>query len=93
MPVNLSEGNKQTFIQYLKKTGIDDWQIAWESWERGYSQHLTPAWPDLEREVFTPALNALFGPNGASANVGTVLKELAPKAQQLLTTLGAPPKV
>jgi hypothetical protein len=38
-------------------------------------------------------MTALFGPNGASANVATVFKELQPKAQQILTTLGAPPKV
>ena len=93
MPVTLNEEHKQTFIRFIKNSNIDDWQLAWESWERGYSQHLTPAWPDLEREVFTPALNALFGPNGASGNPGTVFRELAPKAQQLLTTLGAPPKV
>ena len=92
MPVTLSEDAKQTFIRYLKNTGIDDWQIAWEAWESGYSQHLTPAWPDLERDVFGPAVTALFGPNGASSSAATVLKELAPKAQQILTTLGTPPK-
>jgi multiple sugar transport system substrate-binding protein len=92
MPVNLSEANKQTFINFLKKSNIDDWQIAWQAWESGYSQHLTPAWPELERDVLVPAINALLGPDGASANVATVLKEQAPKAQQILTSLGAPPK-
>lgn len=92
MPVNLSEGNKQTFINFLKKNNIDDWQIAWQSWDNGYSQHMSPAWPDLERDVLTPAIAALLGPNGASGNVATVLKEYAPKAQQILTSLGAPPK-
>jgi multiple sugar transport system substrate-binding protein len=91
MPVNLSEGNKQTFIRYLKNSNIDDWQIAWDVWDAGYSQHMTPAWPDLERDVLTPAMASLFGPNGGSANAATVLKELAPKAQQILTTLGTPP--
>jgi hypothetical protein len=42
--------------------------------------------------VLVPAINALLGPNGASANVATVLKEQAPKAQQILTSLGAPPR-
>jgi multiple sugar transport system substrate-binding protein len=92
MPVTLNEEHKQTFIRFLKNSNIDDWQIAWEVWEAGYSQHMTPAWPDLERDVLTPAMTALFGPNGGSANAATVLKELAPKAQQILTTLGTPPK-
>lgn len=92
MPVNLSEANKQTFVNFLKQSNIDDWKIAWEAWDTGYSQHMTPAWPDLERDVLTPAMNALLGPNGASASAATTLKELQPKAQQILTTLGAPPK-
>jgi hypothetical protein len=92
MPVNLSEANKQTFINFLKKSNIDDWKIAWDAWDSGYSQHMTPAWPDLERDVLVPAIAALLGPNGASASVATVLKEQAPKAQQILSMLGAPPK-
>jgi multiple sugar transport system substrate-binding protein len=92
MPVTLNEEHKQTFVRYLKGNQIEDWQIAWETWESGYSQHLTPAWPDLERDVLAPAMAALLGPNGGSASAATVLKELAPKAQQLLTTLGPPPR-
>ena len=92
MPVTLNEEHKQTFIRFLKNSNIDDWQIPWQVWEGGYSQHMTPAWPDLERDVLAPAIAALLGPNGASASAATVLKELAPKAQQILTTLGTPPK-
>lgn len=90
MPVNLNEAHKQTYIGFMKNSGIDNWQIAWETWRHGYSQHLTPAWPDLQREVLSPLVNTLFGLNGASANAATVLKELAPKAQEILTAQGAP---
>ena len=89
MPVTLNEEHKQTFVRFLKNSTIDDWQIAWETWESGYSQHMTPAWPDLERDVLTPAITALLGPNGGGASAATVLKELAPKAQQIITAAGA----
>jgi multiple sugar transport system substrate-binding protein len=92
MPVTLNEAHKQTYVKYCKGLGVENWQVAWDAWEQGYSSHLTPAWPDLDREVLTPAFNKLFGADGASANVATLFKELAPVAQRILDTAGQPPK-
>ncbi|MDQ3701054.1 MAG: sugar ABC transporter substrate-binding protein, partial [Chloroflexota bacterium] len=93
MPVTFKDEHKQTFIRYLKGHGVEDWQVAWDAWESGYASHLSPAWPDITRELLAPAIARLFGPDGAAGNPATVLKELAPRAQQLLTTAGAVPKL
>jgi multiple sugar transport system substrate-binding protein len=92
MPVLLNEESKQTYVRYLKNLGVENWDVAWSAWEAGYSSHLTPAWPDLDREVFAPALRTLFGPDGAGASVATTIQSVAGKAQQILAQQGQPPK-
>ncbi|CAA9234076.1 MAG: hypothetical protein AVDCRST_MAG77-1289 [uncultured Chloroflexi bacterium] len=92
MPVTLKEEHKQTFVRYLKSVGVDNWEVAWDAWDAGYSSHLSPAWPDLERDAVKPAMDRLFGAEGGAANVATVLKEVAPTAQQALNQKGAAPR-
>jgi multiple sugar transport system substrate-binding protein len=93
MPVTFTEDAKQTYIKYLKGLGVDDWQVAWDAWQTGFSSHLTPAWPDLDRDVLVPAFNALFGKDGAKEAVATTFRSLAPKAQQILADRGQAPKL
>jgi multiple sugar transport system substrate-binding protein len=93
MPVTFTEDAKQTYIKYLKNLGLDDWQTSWDAWQTGYISHLTPAWPDLDREVIVPAFSALFGKDGAKESVPAVFRSLAAKAQQILTEKGAAPKL
>jgi hypothetical protein len=92
MPVTFTDEAKQTYVNYLKSLGVDDWQVAWDAWQTGYSSHLTPAWPDLDREVLSPAFGALFGKDGAKEAVAATFRALAPKAQQILTEKGPPPR-
>ncbi len=84
MPVTLNEAHKQTFIRYLKSHGVDDWEVAWDAWQMGYGDHLTPAWPDIARDAVGPAFNRLFGPEGAGTSVAATLREIAPVVQRLL---------
>lgn len=93
MPVTFNEESKQTYIRYLKNLGVDNWETMWSAWESGYTSHLTPAWPDLDREVLAPSFQMLFGANGAGTSVASVFQSVAPKAQQILTEQGQPPKL
>jgi multiple sugar transport system substrate-binding protein len=93
MPVTSGEEAKQTYIKYLKNLGVENWEVSWEAWQTGYSSHMTPAWPELDREVVAPAFSALFGKDGEKASVSATFQSMAPKAQQILTEQGQPPKL
>jgi ABC-type glycerol-3-phosphate transport system substrate-binding protein len=84
MPVTLNDTHKQTYIKYCQDQGVDNWQVAWDAWDHSYSAHLTPAWPDLDRDVITPAFNKLFGAGGASESVPAIFQAAASQAQQIL---------
>ncbi|MGI8916031.1 MAG: extracellular solute-binding protein [Chloroflexota bacterium] len=88
MPVLQADQSRTMFLDWTRQQGIDNGQIAWDVWQNGFLDALTPAGPQID-QALSPVIKRIFSQSGT--DVTKELTAVAPVIQALLDKNGQPP--
>jgi multiple sugar transport system substrate-binding protein len=90
MPVIPTDEGKASFRVWMEDKGAKPLatDAFWSAWSNGWILPLSPAWPEINGEVLTPAWEEIFQVAGTS--VEAKLQEVEPEAQAILDAKGQP---